>query len=225
MRQLPLDLVLPPRFERVAFLSAPSNAAALHAVEGWPAWPDRIFMLIGPPGAGKSHLAAIWAARAEATMLRAADLLGPDLPARIGRAAVLDDAEAAARQDEAALFHCLNLVREQEAFLLLTAREPPERWGVATPDLLSRLRLAPTATLGAPDDDLLRAVLQKLFADRQIAVDDTVVAYLALHLDRSLADARRMVDALDRTGLALGRRVTRAMAAAVLEEIQAAPEE
>jgi chromosomal replication initiation ATPase DnaA len=219
MRQLPLDLVLPPRYEREAFLSAPSNAAALHAVEGWPDWPDRIFMLIGPPGAGKSHLAAIWAERAQATALRPADLLRAELPALVGRAAVLDDAEAAARQEEAALFHCLNLVREQEAFLLLTARTPPERWGIATPDLLSRLRLAPTATLGAPDEALLRSVLQKLFADRQIAVDETVVAYLALHLDRSLADARRVVEALDRTGLALGRRVTRAMAAAVLDEI------
>ncbi len=216
MHQLPLDLALPPRFGRDAFLPAPSNAAALRVVESWPGWPDQTFLLIGPPGSGKSHLAAIWAERAKARALRPDDLDRSDLPALLGRAAVLDDAEAVAPAQQAGLFHLLNLVREQAAFLLLAARTPPDLWGPRTPDLLSRLRLAPAARLDAPDDVLMRQVLVKLFADRQLAVDETVVAYLVLHLDRSLAEAGRVVDALDRTGLALGRRVTRAMAAAVL---------
>ena len=150
MRQLPLDLALPPRFGREDFLAASSNAAALRVVEGWPAWPDRTFLLIGPEGSGKSHLAAIWAERARAGALRTADLDALDLPARIGRAALLDDADTAAASEQT-LFHLINLAREQRAFLLLTARTAPDLWGLHTADLLSRLRLAPTARLEAPD--------------------------------------------------------------------------
>jgi len=56
-------------------------------------------------------------------------------------------------------------------------------------------------------------VLVKLFADRQLAVDTTLVDYLALRLDRSLAAARAAVEALDRASLDDGRRITRKLAA------------
>jgi chromosomal replication initiation ATPase DnaA len=101
---------------------------------------------------------------------------------------------------------------------MLTARAAPDSWGLKTPDLLSRLRLAPSVRLNAPDDDLARAVLFKLFADRQLAVDPSVIAYIALRIERSLDAARGIVSALDREGLARGRAVTRAMAAQVLKE-------
>ena len=215
MGQLPLDLAGPPRLGRTDFSPAPANAAALQAVESWPAWPDRVFLLLGPRGAGKSHLAAIWAERAGARSLAVDDLARPDLPALIGGHALIDDVDALAAH-ETALFHLLNLVREEGVSLLLTASKPPDQWGLTVPDLLSRLRLAPSATLEAPDEDLLRRVLQKLFADRQLLVDETVVDYLVLHLDRVLAEVRRVVAELDHTSLALGRRVTRPMAAAVL---------
>jgi chromosomal replication initiation ATPase DnaA len=215
MGQLPLAFEPWTRFRRDDFVAAPANAAALKAVEDWPAWPDRVALLLGPPGAGKSHLAAIWVERAGARALRETDLGRADLPALVRPAVVIDDVDAMAAR-ETALFHLLNIVREEGAFLLLTARTPPDRWGLRTADLLSRLRLAPTATLEAPDTGLMRSVLQKLFADRQLLVDEAVIAYLTLHLDRSLSDARAIVADLDRRGLALGRRVTRAMAAAVL---------
>ncbi len=149
-------------------------------------------------------------------MLAAADLTREAWPDRLGHASLLDDADRCGAP-EAALFHLLNLVRERRGFLLLTATAPPDRWGVRMPDLLSRLRLAPMLELGAPDEALLRAVLVKLFADRQLLVDESVVAYLTLRLGRSLGDARRVVGALDRTALARNQRVTRPMAASVLD--------
>jgi chromosomal replication initiation ATPase DnaA len=118
---------------------------------------------------------------------------------------------------ETQLFHLLNLIRDEKSHLLLTARRPPDGWGLKTPDLLSRLRLAPLVQIEAPDDDLMRAVLVKLFTDRQLVVDEAVVAYLVLRLDRSFDAARTMVDALDRAALSLNRKVTRGMAAKILE--------
>ena len=219
MQQLTFDLGLPPRFGEADFLVSGSNEAAFQAVSGWPLWPDRVLVLLGPEGCGKSHLAAIWAARAGARFIDPASLTEAALPGLLDRPGVIEDADRLTGR-EPDLFHLLNLVREAGSFLLVTARRPPEAWGLATPDLLSRLRLAPAVTIGLPDEDLVRAVLVKLFADRQISVDEGLVGYLAVRLDRSIDAARRCVAAMDRAGLALNRKLTRPMAAQVLAELQ-----
>lgn len=219
--QLALDLELPPHFGRDDFLAAPPNEAALQMIEAWPDWPDQLMLLLGPPGSGKSHLAAIWAARAEADTISAKSLAAADLRALAARPAlVLEDADEIGAA-EATLFHLINMARERKTSLLLTARQRPDLWGLATADLLSRLRLAPAVELGPPDEALLNAVLVKLFCDRQLSVDAAVVDYIALHIDRSLDLARRVVALLDREALARGRKVTRAMARELLQGLQA----
>ncbi len=215
-RQLPLDLPTTPRFGREEFLPAPPNLAALELIERWPDWPDRVLMLIGPAGAGKSHLCAIWAARAGAL------IVAPDSPptveqltAQAPRAILIDDVDRVG--DETALFHLLNFVNESGAFLLMSAARAPRLEEVRLPDLLSRLRRAPTVAIGAPDEELMRAVLVKLFADRQLLVEPPALTFAAVRLERSLDAARAFVAALDREALAQGRPVTRALAAKVME--------
>lgn len=219
MEQLSFDLGRAPRFGRDDFLVMPSNTAAVDMLDRWPDWPDRVLLMLGPEGAGKSHLAAVWAARSGARVLAAADLADADLHRLAAEPALIEDLDRLPGA-EAPLFHLLNLVRDGAASVLLTARTEPAAWGLRTADLLSRLRLAPAVSIEVPDDALLRAVLVKLFADRQLLVDESVVGYLVHHLDRSLGAARAAVDALDRTALALNRRVTRALAARVVEEMR-----
>jgi chromosomal replication initiation ATPase DnaA len=218
-RQLGLDLALTPHFRREDFLVSDANAGALRMIEAWPLWPDDVLFLLGPPGSGKSHLAAIWAARTAAEMSSGRMLEGADLFALAGKPALVIEAADDIGAAEANLFHLLNLAREQKTSLLLTARRKPDLWGLATADLLSRLRQAPLVELGAPDDDLLKAVLGKLFRDRQIIVDAAVVEFIALHIDRSLDMARYFVDLLDRAALARGLPITRALVRELLQDI------
>lgn len=215
-RQLALDLPLQDQLDAEDFLVGASNEAAYAALEAWPAWPDPVLVLTGPPGSGKSHCAAIWAARAHAWRVSRATLRDADVPRLVSAGALVVEDCDAVEGGEAALFHLLNLARERGTSVLLTARREPDEWGLATADLLSRLRLAPRVALDSPDDGLLRAVLVKLFVERQLVVDISVVDYLALHLDRSIAQARDVVDRLDRLGLERGRRITRALAAEAL---------
>ena len=212
-KQLTLELPLEPRFGREDFLVSPSNERAYALIERWPDWPDTILLLEGPKGSGKSHLAAIWAAQSHGWTVDAFEVGTDRVPHLVSNGALVIEDLHSAGGDEPALFHLLNLARERRAYVLITTAVAVGELPIRTPDLKSRLRLAPSVSLDPPDDALLRAVLVKLFIDRQLVVDTTVVDYLALRIERSLAAAAEAVAALDREALSRGRRITRPMAA------------
>jgi chromosomal replication initiation ATPase DnaA len=219
-RQLTLDLDHAESYARDDFLGGPSNAAALTLIDGWPDWPNRVVTLIGPEGSGKSHLASIWAEQAGARSIAARALRHSDVPAALATGALVVEDAAAGQFDETAMFHLLNLAREEGAFVLVTARIAPAAWTIRTPDLASRLKALPVVALAPPDDALLRALLVKLFADRQLAVDEQLVGYVATRLGRSFADARSAVVTLDQEAMRRQRPLTRALAADVLRTIE-----
>ncbi len=180
-------------------------------IDAWPDWPGHAIALIGPEGSGKTHLATIWATAAGARVVSGRALGEVDVPAALATAAlVIEDAAAVA--DERALFHLINLAREQGAYLLFTARSTPSLWPAALPDLVSRLRALPVIVLQAPDDALLRGVILKLAADRQLQLDENVVNYISTRIERSFAAARAAVTALDQEALRQGRPPSRALA-------------
>jgi chromosomal replication initiation ATPase DnaA len=216
-RQLALALDHAESYARDDFLPGPCNAAALGLIDSWPDWPANAIAVIGPEGSGKTHLATIWAAAAGARVVSAHALSEAMLrPSLATGALVIEDAEATA--DERALFHLINLAREENDYLLFTARAVPAAWPTAIPDVASRLRAMPVATLAAPDDAMLRAVIVKLAADRQLAFDEGVVSYLSSHIERSFAAARAAVIALDNEALRQGRPPTRLLAAEMFRD-------
>ena len=215
-RQLAFPLDHAESYAREDFLSGPSNAAAFALVETWPDWPARAVVLTGPAGAGKSHLASIWAARSGARFLAGRSLAETVLPEALTTHALVVEDLAPGEFDERALFHLINLAREEQAFLLITATTPPAAWTVAIRDLASRLKALPTVVLSPPDDTLLRAVVVKLFADRQLDVDEQLVGYVVEHIERSLAAARAVVAQLDQEAMRRQRPLTRALAAEIL---------
>ena len=217
-RQLALALPHAESFRRDDFLASPANESALALVERWPDWPGRFAAITGPAGSGKSHLAAIWAERAGARMIAASALSRADVPAALATGALVVEDIAPGTVDEAALFHLFNLAHEEGGSLLLTASQRLDGPGFALADLVSRLRAVPSVTLASPDDALLSAVLVKLFADRQLAVGEGVIAYLLPRIERSLSSAREVVAKLDAAALSRGRSVSRQLAADIFRE-------
>ncbi len=215
-RQLAFALPHAESLSRDNFLEGPANAEALGLVDRWPDWPNRVMLLAGPEGSGKSHLAAIWAEEAGARSTMAHSLTAASVPGALATGALVVEDLNAGSFDERALFHLLNLAREDEAYVLITARVAPAALPVELRDLRSRLRAVPVVSLLAPDDMLFRALIVKFCADRQLAIDETVVSYLASRIERSFAAARHTVEMLDSEALRLGRPVTRALAAELL---------
>ena len=217
-RQLAFALPHAESFSRDDFLEGPANAAALALIDAWPDWPNRIMLLVGLEGSGKSHLAAIWAEQAGARSTAAHALTAAEVPGALATGALVIEDLKVSNCDERALFHLMNLAREDQAFVLMTARQPPSGSDFELRDLRSRLRAVPVVTLLPPDDNLFRALIVKFCADRQIGIDESVVNYLATRIERSFAAARHVVERLDAEGLRLGRPVTRALAAELLRD-------
>jgi len=215
-RQLALALKHSESFAREDFLSGACNAAALALIEAWPQWPGNIVIVTGPEGCGKSHLAAIWANLAGARTIAARALDRLSVPGALATGALVIEDLVPQGFDEQALFHLLNLTREEDAFVLMSARAAPAGWTFAIPDLASRVRATPQIALSAPDDALLRAVLVKSFTDRQIAVDESLIVYLSRRMERSFAAVRAIVARLDEEAMRRKRPLTRALAAEVL---------
>ena len=228
-QQLTFALPVAEDRSRGAFFVAPSNALALRMLEEWQDWPAGKLILIGPQGAGKSHLAGIWQSSAGAQAIPPAALESADIAALATGNVLLDDAEQVAGEPaaEEALFHLFNALQAQGHALLLTARTPPRDWGLNLPDLQSRLSATATCRIGTPDQSLLAAVLVKQFADRQLVVPPNVISYLTPRMERSLDTAARLVAGIDRLALAEKRAVSRQLAAralAALEALDNAPE-
>src|SRR4051812_47464382 len=215
-RQLAFVLPHAESLTRDNFLEGPANAAGLALVESWPEWPNRIMLLVGPEGSGKSHLAAIWAEQAGARFITARALTAAAVPGALATGALVVEDLRPQDFDERALFHLLNLAREDEASVLITARVAPAAFEVELRDLRSRLRAIPVVSLLPPDDLLFRGLIVKFCADRQLSIDETVVSYLTTRIERSYAAARQAIDLLDTEALRLGRPVTRALAVELL---------
>jgi chromosomal replication initiation ATPase DnaA len=218
-RQLAFALPHAESLTRDNFLEGPANEAALMLIERWPDWPNRIMLLAGEEGSGKSHLASIWAEQSGARTISAHALNPASVPNALATGALVVEDLKPEGFDERALFHLMNLAREEAAFMLVTARMPPSAFEIELRDLRSRLRAVPVVSLAPPDDRLLRALIVKFCADRQLAVDESLVGYLVGRIERSYGAARRAVELLDSESLRLGRPVTRALAAELLRNV------
>ncbi|MEM9330209.1 MAG: hypothetical protein AAGA53_02720 [Pseudomonadota bacterium] len=220
--QLPFDLSLEPAAQREDLIESPANATAIAMIDAWPDWPGNTTVLAGPVGSGKTHIAKVWVSKTGGMMCQASELTDrmnaiKDCVDAQG-CIVLEDA-GADELDETALFHLLNMVRQADTYCLITSRTWPAQWRVTLPDLLSRLRATQVIELLEPDDLLLKQVIIKLFADRQLMIDEKVVDYCVLRMERSLETASALVAAIDSEALAGKSPVSRALAAKVLENL------
>ena len=219
VEQLSFDLPHRAALGAEDFLVSDCNLAAVRLIDAWPDWQRHVHLLIGPAASGKTHLARVWQARSNARAVQPDELDMAAIEAMgEGTALIVEDIDRSG-YDENALFHLLNFAREKPLFVLISARDAPSRYHWTLPDLLSRLNALPLVQIGAPDEALLKTVMLKQFADRQLDVEPKVLNYLALHIDRSLAAAALAVEAVDRAALASGRKISRQLVAEALASL------
>ena len=219
--QLLLDFPQQTAFGRKDFFVSDANRAAVALIDGWQTWPGGKAVLTGPAGAGKSHMARIWADMASARVVGARDLVGLEIDALATGPLVIEDVpEVAGAVDfDRALFHLINQMGALWHPLLMTGTGVLDQWGVALPDLASRLAAAGYGAIGAPDDGLLAAVMVKQCFDRQLEISPDVLRYVLARNERSFSAAHAVIVELDRMSLREKRPVGQRMAGRALDAI------
>lgn len=221
-RQLTFDLSIPVEFDRESFLVTESNLEAYGWLNQWPEWPSHFLAIYGDEGCGKSHMGQIWVDQAKALSLTSTEFdtrLLPDDAKHI----LIDNADQIG--DEEKLFHLYNRVNQEGGTVLLLSKAPPARWRMRLPDLKSRMSSIPSVQIMPPDDNLLEGVLNKLFEDRQLRVDPSIIKFLVRRTERSFKHAVTLVDLLDFRALQEKRNLTLPFVRQVITELEASKED
>lgn len=220
--QLSFDLPARAALGRDDFFISPSNQIAVSMIDKWTQWSSRKLLLSGPEGAGKTHLTHVWATQSGATIIDATDLCEDAVPNLSTGPVAVENIHiiAGCEAQQTALFYLHNLCLETDQSILFTGRGEPQHWLLTLPDLESRLRGTTLVQLHPPDDALLRAVLIKLFSDRQLSPSPELITYVVRRIDRSFDAAQKLVVALDALSLGEQRPLSRRLAARLLEPPQ-----
>jgi chromosomal replication initiation ATPase DnaA len=214
--QIAFNFVPHPYLGREDFMVSACNAKAVQYIDNWPSWPYFAICLYGPSGCGKTHLSRIFSDRVsimthypykipyikaqKITLETTFDLFNKH------RCLIVEDLDENINQE--ALFHLYNLYRNEGGNILFTSQEAPARLKFTLPDLQSRLNIVPTIEIGEPDDEMLSALILKLFSDRQLMVSPEIIHYMINNMHRSFSTCNKLVEEIDNISLARKRAIS-----------------
>jgi chromosomal replication initiation ATPase DnaA len=209
------------------FLVTPCNENAYMAIKLWPNWQHFALNIYGPKSSGKSHLANIWINQLQHSLPRPIQI--PILSAHninmknVNKIAneypyiVVDNLDASINEE--AFFHLYNFYNVLERFVLFISEVPPSKLSLKLPDLRSRLNIVPCVEILQPDDEMLMALIVKLFNDRQIIISQDILDYMLIHTERSFNYISRLVAEIDDISWTYGRAVSIAIVKDALDNL------
>lgn len=210
LEQLPLQLSKEVNYDVDNFIQSPSNALAYDYLTRWPNWNALGVVIVGPPYAGKTHLAHLWQKLSKARFLERTllDQLKETLSFEEGKRFILEDMERHLPQEEAFLFHLFNQLKSEGGSLLITAKSKPSQWNIGLKDLSSRLATLPVFEIQEPDDLLFVSVLTKHFSEYQMKVDPKVLDFILKHVPRTFENLYGIPKKLNEASLKARHAVT-----------------
>jgi DnaA family protein len=224
--QIPLPLKFPPDRQFSDFHGHADVRQAVEAVARGQR--DDWLYLSGPAGSGKSHLLLAACAEARrmgspANYLPLASVAGRLAQMLEGQASsgliCLDGIEATAghRDDEVALFHFHNAIRQRGGRVIYAANAMPAALPLVLPDLVSRLEQCTRLALQSPDEATRREILRERASRRGLELDEAVMDFLFKRVGRDLGSLTALLERLDRASLATQRRITIPFVRSVLD--------
>ena len=219
--QLLLELPFKEALAEEDFLPSKPNEEAIAWIGSWPDWKGgHCLILYGPQGCGKTHLCHVWQKMTGAQVIKFSDLHSFDFTNSeeflIIIEDVLNDLDKNGNQEK--LLHIYNWVKEEGGYLLLTSTKHPKKWETDLADLSSRMLAANAVKIKHPDDELLKAIIVKQFADRQVKISEKVVNYIMKNTERSFSAIRALVSKIDEISMAEKKKITTAIVKKALGE-------
>ena len=221
--QLPFEFDHRPSFDGNDYLVTNTNKEAVLWLDKWSSWYSSCCIIYGPSGCGKSHLGNVFMSMSNAVSanLDHRCLEEYDNSININHNIVVDDIDEKLKTlaDEKNFLHIYNNLTLRGGKILLLACKAPVHWGLKLADLRSRIKASPAIGIGVPDDELICAILIKLFSDRQIRIDLRVVEYIVRRIERSFSSAQKFVEKADHAALAQNKKISLGIAREVLNDM------
>ena len=184
LNQLILNFDYDQNFKDQDFYVSKSNEFAFKLLNSWPKWEKNFVNLIGEKFSGKTHLVNIFLHKFKGIKIEANEINNEFLKKiKIFENIIIENLNN--KIDENLLFTLLNIIDQDNKYLIITSKKPIVDYLFKLEDLNSRSKNFLLSTIEKPEDDLMFALILKNLSDRQIFIDKKLIDFIIKRIDRS----------------------------------------
>ena len=200
LNQLILNFDYDQNFKDQDFYVSKSNEFAFKLLNSWPKWEKNFVNLIGEKFSGKTHLINIFLEKFKGIKIEANEINNEFLKnIKTFENIIIENFDD--KIDENILFTLLNIIDQDNKYLILTSKNPIVDYSFNLNDLNSRSKNFLLCNIEKPGDDLMFALILKNLSDRQISIDKKLVDFIIKRIDRSYGKIFDFIYKIDKISL------------------------
>ena len=182
------------------FYLSKSNKHIFDFLNMWPKWEKNFVNVIGEKFSGKTHLMNIFLKKNKGIMFDGKSLSNDDLKTiKIYENVVIENLSSDV--DEKLLYGLLNLIEQDNKYIIITSVKPIVNITFDLKDLKSRTKNFILLNIEKPDDELIFAIILKNLSDRQITLDDKFIEFIIKRIERSYSKIYDFIYKIDQLSL------------------------
>ena len=200
LNQLLLDFDYKQNFKDDDFYVGKSNYYTFELINKWPKWEKNFLNINGPKYSGKSHLLNIFLQKYKGIKINSNSLCDENLKEiKLYQNIILEDLDL--NINEELIYTLLNIIDQDNKFLITTSIQPISEIKFRLKDLRSRTKNCLLAKIENPDDELMFALILKNLSDRQIIMDKKLINFIIKRIDRSYGKIFEFIYKIDMISL------------------------
>ncbi|MDC0481283.1 DnaA/Hda family protein [Candidatus Pelagibacter sp.] len=200
LNQLILNFDYDQNFKDQDFYVSKSNEFAFKLLNSWPKWEKNFVNLIGEKFSGKTHLINIFLKKFKGIKIEANEIDNEFLKKiKVFENVIIENLND--KIDENLLFTLLNIIDQDNKYIILTSKNPIVDYSFKLNDLNSRSKNFLLCNIEKPGDDLMFALILKNLSDRQISIDKKLVDFIIKRIDRSYGKIFDFIYKIDKISL------------------------
>ncbi len=200
LNQLILKFDYDQNFKDQDFYVSKSNQFSFKLLNSWPKWEKNFVNLIGEKFSGKTHLVNIFLQKFKGIKIKSNKINNETFKEiKVYENIIIEDLNE--KLDENLLFTLLNIIEQDNKYLIITSIKPIVNFSFELDDLNSRAKNFLLSNIEKPEDDLMFALILKNLSDRQISIDKKLIDFIIKRIDRSYGKIFEFIYKIDEISL------------------------
>ena len=200
LNQLILNFDYDQNFKDQDFYVSKSNEYSFKLLNSWPNWEKNFVNLIGEKYSGKTHLINIFLEKFKGIKIEASEIKNQSLKKiKIYENIIIENLDE--KINENLFFTLLNIIEQDNKYLIITSKKPIVDFLFKLDDLNSRSKNFLLSVIEKPEDDLMFALILKNLSDRQINIDKKLIDFIIKRIDRSYGKIYDFIYKIDKISL------------------------